>query len=74
MILYVDKPSYAYAAMETKDQNIEMLVRKLRERFERYHLPFSLLLQRLAAFEHSAVGLAENNHILQVLKEGSKHV
>ncbi len=40
-MLYVAKSSHAYAAMETKDQNIEMLVRKLRERFERYLLPFS---------------------------------
>jgi len=41
--------------MGTKDQDIEMLVRKLRERFERYPLPIFFLLQRLAALEHSAV-------------------
>lgn len=44
-----------HAAMGTKDQDIEMLMRKLRERFERYPIPEFLLLQRLAALEHSAV-------------------
>ena len=64
-----------HAAMGTKDQDIEMLMRKLRERFERYPIPEFLLLQRLAALEHSAVisGREQQSFCRCSNKEGNMH-
>jgi len=52
-----------HAAMGTKDQDIEMLVRKLRERFERYPLPIFSSYKGLQPLNTLLWFLAENNNL-----------